>query len=441
MSVEPEVTTRNELIYLLYQAAELEHSLLCQYLFTAFTMRQPGEGLTPDQARKVKEWSGWIYKVAIEEMLHLALACNLLTAVGGAPNLRRPNFPQTAKRYSLGIESELAPFNKETIERFKEWETPEWLKPPKMRAPILPPDRKYSTIGELYNLIDSAFKRDDAQKWFIGPKEAQIDNSLFPFVPPLIAITSPEKARAAIKLIIEEGEGTPPPTAENTPLEVSPESHYAVYSKILEELEENDFGAGWPVAKNPLYNFHYDDVSVQGESGVTMISFPETRKIGELFTATYDLMCQFLMRLFASTDETPEMLRTLATATMEIMTGALKPLGEILCRMPVDDGGPQPFDVDAIPRYVAAGPSFEMYSDTQPLPHMRSAWIFFHERLLELADYCQAISQSPSIVAFAHGPRAFVPITKNLPNQLFEVAAVLQSMVDRFERYAKEVRP
>src|SRR5437016_2657984 len=112
MTSLPPVTTRNELIYLLSVATELEHSLACQYLYSAFSLKRPGDpGLTPAQAKLVRGWSAMLDKIAIQEMLHLALGCNLLTAVGGAPNLRRPNFPQLAAAYVLEMPSILAPFD------------------------------------------------------------------------------------------------------------------------------------------------------------------------------------------------------------------------------------------------------------------------------------------------------------------------------------------
>lgn len=40
------VENRGQLIYLLREAAELEHGIMCQYLFAAFSLKQStGEGL------------------------------------------------------------------------------------------------------------------------------------------------------------------------------------------------------------------------------------------------------------------------------------------------------------------------------------------------------------------------------------------------------------
>src|SRR6266571_4551762 len=81
------VEHRQQLIYLLREAAELEHAIMCQYLFAAFTMKRGAdEGLTPDQADAVGRWRKVILEVARQEMLHLALVQNLLTGIGAGPH-------------------------------------------------------------------------------------------------------------------------------------------------------------------------------------------------------------------------------------------------------------------------------------------------------------------------------------------------------------------
>ncbi|MFZ5816264.1 MAG: ferritin-like domain-containing protein [Bacillota bacterium] len=428
----PEVQTRNELIYLLYQASELEHSLLCQYLYTAFTIKQPGEDrkLTNQQQERLHLWGRQIYHVAVQEMLHLCLAANLLTAVGGAPNLRRPNFPQPKERYPLGLPSELAPFSLETIERYKKWEEPEFLEPPTTEAPLMPRDLTYKTIGELYHIIETAFRRPDAQRWLIGPARAQVTNQLFPFQPPVIAVTNPEAACRAVQLIVEEGEGTPP-RADGSQ-QIDPNSHYGIFSAIVEGLKEEPpgFAPAWATVHNPIYHRHYDAVTPEGAHQAVMVEHPATRAVGELFNALYDLMCQWLMRLFAHTEESDEQLRILATSSMELMSMALQPVGIMLTRMPV---AVQPV-ADAEGLYPTAGPSFEMYSFTQPLPHMGAAWTFFHERIREIADHCQILCHDEAITRFAASQWAFSPVQRNIPHTLFEVAAVLETMIDRFKR-------
>jgi hypothetical protein len=88
---------REALIYILCQAAELEHGIMAQYLFAAFSLKQStAEGLTEAEAAATARWRKQIMHIAAQEMLHLALVQNLLTAIGAAPHLSRPNFPQPA---------------------------------------------------------------------------------------------------------------------------------------------------------------------------------------------------------------------------------------------------------------------------------------------------------------------------------------------------------
>ena len=68
---------------------------MCQYLYACFSLRtEPDEGLTAEQADAVARWYGTLTGIAIEEMLHLALVNNVMTAIGAAPSLARPNFPR-----------------------------------------------------------------------------------------------------------------------------------------------------------------------------------------------------------------------------------------------------------------------------------------------------------------------------------------------------------
>jgi hypothetical protein len=88
MAVEPplQVESREELVWLLAQACELEHGLMCEYVFAQFTLkRSQQEGLSAEQLAKVAAWEAVIVDVTKQEMLHLALATNLLTAIGAAP--------------------------------------------------------------------------------------------------------------------------------------------------------------------------------------------------------------------------------------------------------------------------------------------------------------------------------------------------------------------
>ena len=93
---EPEapfvIEHREALIYMLCEAAELEHGIMCQYLFAASSLKQrQDEGITAEELDAARRWRRVISHVATEEMLHLTLVQNLLAAIGAAPHLSRPS--------------------------------------------------------------------------------------------------------------------------------------------------------------------------------------------------------------------------------------------------------------------------------------------------------------------------------------------------------------
>src|SRR5215469_11643946 len=119
---------REALIYMLCEAAELEHGIMCQYLFAAFSLKKDaGEGLTDGQLATVQGWERRISHVAVQEMLHLALVQNLLSAIGAAPHLSRPNFPQPATHYPAGVTLTLLPFGEAALRHFMYLERPEGM--------------------------------------------------------------------------------------------------------------------------------------------------------------------------------------------------------------------------------------------------------------------------------------------------------------------------
>jgi hypothetical protein len=119
---------REALIYMLCQAAELEHGIMCQYLFAAFSLKQrEDEGLTAEELDAVNRWRRTIAHVATEEMLHLALVQNVLSAIGAAPHPTRPNLPAPAHHYPAGVNLKLVPFGEPALQHFMFLERPEGM--------------------------------------------------------------------------------------------------------------------------------------------------------------------------------------------------------------------------------------------------------------------------------------------------------------------------
>jgi hypothetical protein len=88
------------------------------------------------------------------------------------------------------------------------------------------------------------------------------------------------------------------------------------------------------------------------------------------------------------------------------MTTVLRPLGEVLCKMPVG-GSDLPLK--------SAGPGFGYNRDVRLLPHQRSAWVFFGERLWELATIATRLRLQAAV-----------------PAEIEEAAAALQDLAGQF---------
>src|SRR5690348_13386375 len=121
MTIEPllQVGSREELIYLLGEACEIEHGLMCEYLYAQFSLkRTAGEDLTPEQVARVQAWEAMMIGVIKQEMLHLALAINILTAVGAAPHFERFNLSILSWWYLSGVQIALLPFGERALRYF-----------------------------------------------------------------------------------------------------------------------------------------------------------------------------------------------------------------------------------------------------------------------------------------------------------------------------------
>lgn len=397
------VRSRDELIYLLARACELEHSVACVYLFAAHSLKSDASegGMTEAQAAMVRGWKRRLVAVGVEEMLHLAQLTNVMTAIGGAPHFQRPNFPLRHSGSPINDLVSLEPFSRATLERFMCIEMPEpgILSPQEQaeadavrlrvlegESAITPPgapaggsasvgggpfDIDFATQGEFYHKIITGFDHIPERELFIGPPETQAKSRFVDFGDELRAVADRRSARAAIEMVIEQGEA---PTAAH------PDAHFWVFRKIhaeyMEALRQAEAGGVAfdpvrPVVSNPLTRF-YEDVSAG-----TLIADPLTHQLADIFNIAYDTMLMMLLRFFAHTEETDGELERLARAAMRLMANVLAPLGEALAKMPAGHGGPL--------AGRTAGPGFGYNRDIELLPHKRSAWVFFGERLRHLA--------------------------------------------------------
>ena len=85
------MTWKDHLSMLLHIAAEIEHSLMVQYLYAAYSLG--GEQVPRGRREMVRCWQEDILAVAREEMGHLLTVQNILMLIGAPINLDRQDLP------------------------------------------------------------------------------------------------------------------------------------------------------------------------------------------------------------------------------------------------------------------------------------------------------------------------------------------------------------
>ena len=381
---------REALMYTLSKAAELEHLIICQYLYAAFSLkREAGEGLSDEQVRLVGGWRHQLMEIAEQEMLHLALVQNLLSGVGAGPHFARPNFPVPPRAFPARIRIELLPFGEEALRHFCFLERPEGSDiqdadlfaavekatplPDVTADEIGPIAADFETISHLYRSIEDGLsvlaERLGEERLFIGSVRAQATGKDFRF-PELIQVTSLATARAAIETIVEQGEGARGHWQK---------SHFGRLMGMLDAFEEAVAADPGLAVTRPVVPAHVRPP----ESGVqvALISAPFTVRVMDLMNATYEVMLQVLARYFNHTDESDADLAALAKVAFFLMEDVVAPLGCIVTRLPI---GPELPD-------STAGPTFELFYDADwLLPHRDAAWHVIIERLEQLASFATA---------------------------------------------------
>jgi hypothetical protein len=195
----PAIGTLEDLQRHLQWAIELEHATIPPYMCALYSL---------DPARNA-EAAQVIGTVLTEEMLHLALAANLLNAVGGAPRLDTPEllplYPHPLPHCDGSVQINLLPFGPEALDLFLQIEQP-------ASAGAPPQSDQYRTIGQFYAAIEMGLRSlcDELgeEAVFCGDPRRQIgEMHLQGGGGQVIPVHDQKSALAALAEIIEQGEG------------------------------------------------------------------------------------------------------------------------------------------------------------------------------------------------------------------------------------------
>lgn len=399
MQIDLAVNDREELIYLLTEAAEFEHTVMCTYLYAQWSLkRNESEGVSRAELEAIERWRSAMRTVAMEEMLHLALVNNLLAAVGAAPHLWRPDFPVARGYFPADVDFHLAPFDEQSIEHFVFLERPEGIDVEdglgfvhESRYPrvvctelLTPTPRDYHSQGHLYHGVAQAIRRLAERlgeaTLFAGHGEAQLGSAEFP-LPGLFKVSDIATAEQAVEEIVRQGEGAPAHRDD---------SHYARFAAIRDEYRElraarPGFAPAHPAAVNPVLTEFTRD------PGVARITHPLARRVADLGNSVYGLMVHVLVQVCAPAPLPGGLRQGLSEVSSELMQ-LTTTIGEACARLPIGEEHPG----------MNAGLTFALPRSFGQLVQANAAQIL-GERALELAAPARSIAEQLDLPGVADG--------------------------------------
>jgi hypothetical protein len=228
----------------LQTAIGVEFGTLPPYLYVLYSIRP---GTNAEAERRIKS-------VALQEMIHMCLACNMLNALGGTPKIQVQTYPGPLPG-DIGpdgtpLQLHLYPFSQQAMEQAMAIEQPE--DPPNFPVKEMVEEAvpRAVTIGQFYMELDTFLSTLPASAWQAGRN--QIDDSQF-FAGQLFAINNYADAHRAIHEIVTEGEGSKQGTVAN-PLDFQDEvAHYYRFGEVYHDRvltkDKNPEGYAWGPAK------------------------------------------------------------------------------------------------------------------------------------------------------------------------------------------------
>lgn len=127
VAIPEEFNGRDYLAFLLSIDAELEHALMVQYLYAAYSL---GGSQVPESGREtVRRWQEIVLGIAKEEMGHFVSVQNVLRLIGAPLHFERRDFPWDTPFNPFPFK--LEPLSKESLAKYIYTESPEgWIDTP-----------------------------------------------------------------------------------------------------------------------------------------------------------------------------------------------------------------------------------------------------------------------------------------------------------------------
>jgi hypothetical protein len=295
----PELTWWDWAVFLLHTAAEVEHALMTQYLYGAYSLADAdfaGHAVPPDAAPRTAAWRNTITAIAREEMAHLLTEQNLLRFIGGPLNLEREDFPFRSLLYPFPLT--LEPLSKTSLAKYVAAEMPadpdeEDIAEIVDRATGATGGMRLNRVGVLFDTLIDVFsdpaKLTDADLHPDSAADRQArPEDWFGFGRLIVrAVTTRAEAVAALRAIGEQGEGSALPSPGEPP------AHFHQFLEIYRSFPETEYGGtpAWlparPVPTDPTTGPQPDGDPTAGRNRIT---HPVTRTWAQLFNVRYRML-------------------------------------------------------------------------------------------------------------------------------------------------------
>ena len=251
-----ELTPLDESIFLLQSAAEIEHALMVQYLYAAFTLeldasKLTGSNVPADAGDLTLNWFRSIFQIAKEEMAHLLTLENLLRLLGGPLNFEREDFPFRSDLYPFPFM--LEPLTKFSLAKYVAAEMPEPIPADKEQV-VADALRRLKLEDVAVNRVGLVYDRLEATVGSLDPALFHTDTNDFQgsFVEwggdtsnlLILPVTDQPSALDALARIAAQGEGTVNGGGPGG-------SHFDRFVEIYERFPDDAPAPGQPVAWRP----------------------------------------------------------------------------------------------------------------------------------------------------------------------------------------------
>lgn len=404
-----DIQTREHLLNTLAEASELEHNLMCLYLYAVFSLKESTqEGLSGPEFEAVGRWRRMILDVCVQEMAHLALVSNLTVAVGGSAHFFRSDFPMKPGYFPSDFVMELAPFDQDTLQHFIFLERPKDQPVPDAmtaqdkddyqreapRGRLMTHVGDYKTVGQLYEAVQDGIaflcEKIGEKALFCGPPALQISPDDVK-LEGLTVITDQASAVKALQAIVEQGEGGKGQEG----------SHFASFCQIKEEYEallnaNPHFQPARPCARNPVMRR-----PAEQDERIWVKAQPAALYM-DLGNALYGLMLRFLVQVYSMEGRPAQQRKILLESAFTLMH-ALSSAARALSRLPAHDAHP----------HVNAGLSFALNRHFTPFEAHNES-LLLAERLSEIMEGMDAIMEREGASALGKARESLESVAESL---------------------------